>query len=313
MNIIFLEPLSVSQDAMYAVSESLKGMGHAVVYYDDRPGTLRETALRIREADIAVVTDLSVPRSVIEKAKKLKFIIAAFPTHDHVDIEACIERGIMVRHIEGYTAYAVAELAIAMMISLLRSMINANEAMRTGEHDVPYLGEELHGKTIGIIGLGDVGIRVAQIAAVLGCRVFAYDLTPSGEAYLSGVTYVKLEQLFTESDIVSIHCPLTPQTEGMVTYDLLSTMKPSALIINVGRSPVIDVDGLIRALREKKIAGAGIDTKEKSRMEKDHTLLTFDNVIITPHIGYRTRESFERRLDAVEKNILEWLEEHNSP
>ncbi len=308
MTIVSVEPLSVDKDVLDHAVQRFADAGHQFIIYQDRPGSQKETAMRIRDADAAVITDLPLPRGVIEKTKKLKLVVVAFPNDDHVDMEACSERGVQVSHIEGYSAFAVAELAVSMMISLLRSMITANNAMRTGNHDLPYLGEELHKKTVGIIGLGDVGIQAAKMVSAMDCPVIAYDPLPVAEAYQTGVTYVPLEQLFREADILSIHCPLTPQTEGMVTYDLLSMMKPTSFIINVGRSPVIDLDGLIRALREKKIAGAGLDTQEKSRMEADHTLLTFDNVIITPHIGFRTKQSFERRLLAIEKRILEWIE-----
>ena len=313
MNIVCIEPLSVSQQLMDGLSDRIEQLGHQCICYGDRPGSQKETALRMRDADIAVITDLPVTQAVIEKTKHLKLLVIAFSSKDHVDLEACNDRGIRVIQIEGYSAFAVAELAVAMMISLLRDMIKANNAMRTGEHELPYMGEELHGKTIGIIGLGDVGVTVARIMNTFGCRVIAYDLTPSGEAYQAGVTYVKLEQLFKESDILSIHCPLTEQTEGMVTYELLSTMKPTAYVINVGRGPVIEMDGLLRALQEGCIAGVGIDTKEKTKMEKDHRLLEFDQAIVTPHIGYRTRESFERRLEAVQRQILGWIEEQKEP
>ncbi len=313
MNIVCAEPLSVSYDMVEGLKKRFEQLGHQFIYYTDRPGTQKETALRIREADVVVITDLPVTQAVIEKTKHLKLLVVAFSSQDHVDLETCSNRGIRVAQIRGYSAFAVAELAVAMMISLLRSMIIANNAMRTGLHDLPYLGQELHGRTIGIIGLGDVGVTVARIVNTFGCRVIAYDLTPSGEAYQAGVTYVKLEQLFRESDILSIHCPLTEETEGMVTYELLSTMKPSAFVINVGRGSVIEMEGLIRALKEGCIAGAGIDTKEKTNMEKDHRLLEFDQVIVTPHIGYRTQESFERRLEGVERQIVSWLEEQLHP
>jgi len=312
MRIVCAEPLSVSQDAINQFACRLEEQGHEFAGFSDRPGTAKETAVRIRDADVAIVTDLPIPRSVIEKTKHLKLLIAAAASKEQVDEQACVERGIIVRHTEGYSACAVAELAVAMMVSLMRSMIQANNAMRTGAHHEPYCGRELGGKTVGIIGLGDVGIRVARITSAMGCRILAYDLTPNGEAFQTGVTYVGLEELFQESDILSVHCPLTPQTEGMVNYELLSLMKPSSVLINVGRSPVIDLDGLLKALREQKIAGAGLDTKEKSRMEKDHTLLTFDNVIVTPHIGYRTYESYERRLSAVEEHIYTWMRERGA-
>lgn len=311
MHIVCVEPLMVKPEIMEEMKSYYTESGHTCTLYQDRPGTQKETAVRIRDADIAVVTDLSMPRAVIEKTKHLKLIIFTSTAEGLVDAEACRERGILITHALGYSTYAAAELAFGMMISLFRHLWQANDAMHTGMYELPFIGREIHGKTIGIIGLGAVGIKVARMATTLGCKILGYDMMPIAEAFQIGVTYKKLETLFQESDIVSIHCPLTPGTKGMITYDLLARMKPDAVLINIARGSVVDTDALVQILQEGKIAGAGIDSAEEEALDPQHPLLSFDNVIITPHIGYRTHESYRRRAEKIRETIDNWLAEAN--
>ncbi len=307
MHIVCVEPLMVTPEVMEELKSYYAELGHSCSVYQDRPGTQKETAVRIRDADVAVVTDLPMPRAVLEKAKHLKLLIFTSAAEGLVDVQACKERGIVITHAQGYSTYAAAELAFGMMIFLFRHLVQAHDTMRTGIYELPYVGREIHGKTIGIIGLGAVGIKVARMATTLGCKILGYDMMPIAEAFQIGVTYVKLEQLFQESDIVSIHCPLTPGTKGMITYDHLSRMKPHAVLINIARGSVVDTDALVQALQEGKLAGAGIDTAEEETLDPHHPLLSFDNVIITPHIGYRTHESYRRRAEKIRDTIDSWL------
>jgi D-3-phosphoglycerate dehydrogenase / 2-oxoglutarate reductase len=215
--------------------------------------------------------------------------------YDTVDVKACTARGILVVNQSGGNAEAVAEHVIGMMLCLSKRVGESDRAMRAGkiERRIDYIGEEAFGKTIGIVGIGNVGRRVAELAGTLfRMQVLAYD--PYLDASVvrgRGATKVELDELLRRSDFVSVNCPLTPESRNLIGAREYALMKPTAYFITTARGSIHDEDALEAALRDRKIAGAGLDVWEKEPPPVEHPLMKYDNVMVTPHMAGVTRES----------------------
>lgn len=208
-------------------------------------------------------------------APKVKYIAVAFTGVDHVDLSACRARGIAVSNAAGYSTNAVAELVFGLAIGLYRSIPACDQRARTGGTKDGLVGPELHGKTMGIVGTGAIGRRVAAIASAFGCKLLAYSRTEREEMKALGAEYVTLEELMERSDIVSLHVPVTDGTRGLIGRELLEKMKKSAILINTARGPVVDNAALAEALENGSIAGAGIDVFDmEPPIPGDYPLLT---------------------------------------
>ncbi|MDD4385999.1 MAG: NAD(P)-dependent oxidoreductase, partial [Bacteroidales bacterium] len=215
------------------------------------------------------------------------------------------KRSIQVSNAAGYSNQAVAELTIAMAIDLLRKITPADAVTRSLGGRAGFLGQELMGKTFGIMGLGQIGKRVAQLASAFGCRVIAWTRTHSKG---DNVEHVEFEQLFKQSDILSIHLPLTPQTQNLIGIKEFELMKPTAYLINTARAKIIDSHVLADALTKPLIAGAAVDIYEKEPpIDADHPLLSVPNTLLLPHIGFATHEAIAHRSKIVLDNIRQWL------
>uniref|UniRef100_A0A7C2WAZ2 Glyoxylate reductase n=1 Tax=Thermorudis sp. TaxID=1969470 RepID=A0A7C2WAZ2_9BACT len=249
----------------------------------------------IRDVD-GLVTGLEpVTKKVLEHANRLKVISTSGVGYDHIDVEEATRRGIAVCICAGCNNHSVAELTLGMMIGLSRRMLEADRAMRRGEWG-RFFGQELWGKTLGIVGLGRVGKSVALLARAFNMRVLAHDIVwDITFANEHGISYVSLERLLQESDYVSLHVPLTPDTRYLIDERALSLMKPTAYLINLARGPVVKQSALVEALRAGKIAGAGLDVFEVEPIQ-DNPFIEFENVIMTPHLGGSTQEALERTL-----------------
>ena len=263
---------------------------------------------RGKDADIIVLTNLPFPKKVIESCSKLKMISVAFTGVDHIDIEACRNKGIAVSNSAGFSTDSVAELVIGHILMKLRNLIECDEAVRNSETRVGLIGNTLKGKTLGIVGTGTIGLRVAEIASVFGCRLIGWSRTKTEEAVKAGIEYVELEDLFAESDIISLHVPLTDATKNLVNSSLISRMKKNAVLVNAARGPVVDSKALAEALNSGSIGGACIDVFEtEPPIEEGHPLLNADAAILAPHVAFATVESFLIRADIVFNNINAWL------
>lgn len=201
----------------------------------------------------------------------------------------------------------MAELCISFMIQLLRNIAKTEQRCRNGGTKDGLIGNLLCGKTVGIIGAGAIGKRVANICKVFGCRVLAYNRSKVTDSSID--RQVSLEELLQQSDIVSLHCPLTSDTKGLISKERLEQMKKSALLINTARGGVVDQEALAEALREGKIAGAACDVFDvEPPLPKDHPLLNTPNTIVTPHIAFASVESMEQRAEIVFENLYSWLD-----
>lgn len=309
MKIVFLESLGISEEMMRRLSAPLLETGHPVEAF------LRtdDVALQIehaKDADVVVIANMPLRAEVIEACPNLKFIDVAFTGVDHVALDAARARGVKVSNAAGYSTRSVAELALCMMISLLRNVPQVSERCRRGGTKDGLVGRELGGKTVGIVGVGAIGGMVAELCHAFGCKVLGVKrhLTGKEPKY---IRFVTLDELLRESDIVSLHVPLTDSTRNMIDAEHIALMKPGAILINTARGTVVDSKALAEALDDGRLGGAGIDVFEtEPPLPADHPLLHSRNTLVTPHIAFATAESMEKRAGIVFDNIHAWLAGH---
>jgi len=305
MKIVFAEPIGMSNNKKVEFAYEMQQKGHNVVYYDKPNVDQDELHARIADSDILALSNQPISSATILNLEKLKMISVAFTGVDHLPMEQCKQKNITVCNAAGYSTSAVAELTISMAISLIRKVVELDSSTRIGRTREGFLGGELHGKTFGIVGLGAIGEKVAQLANAFGCKVIAYTRTPKE---VEDVTLVDLEEIFSAADIVSLHIPATTKTIGIVDSGLISKMKKNAVLINTARGTLVDYSALAKSIRSGLIAGAAVDVYENEPpIEKDHPLLNVPNTILLPHIGYATTEAIDRRTEIVLENIRCWL------
>lgn len=305
MKLVIIEPLGVEdQKLVRMAAEALPDV--ALTYYDTRVTDAKALAERGRDADIIVVSNLPMNSEVIDGCKNLKLLCVAFTGVDHIAVDACRNNGVTVCNCAGYSTAAVADLVFGMVIALCRNLLPCSEAVRGGGTKEGLIGIELEGMTFGVIGTGSIGLRVAAIAQAFGCRVLAYSRT---QKEISGITYVDLDTLLSDSDIISLHTPLNDATHGMIGRAELARMKNRAILINTARGPVVDSEALAEALNTGSIGGAGIDVFEtEPPLSPDHPLLQAKHVLATPHMAFATTQALEKRAAIAFDNVRKWLD-----
>lgn len=305
MKLVILEPLGIADEQLVSMAKEACGDKMEVVYYNTRREDTETLIERSKDADAVVLSNFQYRREVMEHCPNLKYICVAFTGYDHVDMEYCREKGIQVSNCAGYSTVAVADLVFGFIIDLYRKIVECNDAVRNGGTKAGLIGPELEGKKLGIIGAGAIGLRVARIAQAFGCEVYAYSRTKKDVA---GVEFVDLDTLLSECDIVSVHVPQTAETVGLIGENELAKMKPSAILINTARGPIVDSKALADALNSGKIAGAAVDVFEKEPpIPEDHPLLHAKNCIATPHVGFASNEAMYKRAVIVCDNIRAYL------
>ncbi|MDD4205033.1 MAG: NAD(P)-dependent oxidoreductase [Candidatus Delongbacteria bacterium] len=256
------------------------------------------------ETEVLISVKTKLGPVELSEYPKLKVIAVAFTGYDSVDLNYCREKNIAVCNVPAYSTNSVAELAVGLAISLLREIPKGNEAIRKGQWDLGRPGIELSGKTVGICGTGAIGIRTSEIFNVLGCGIIGWSRTRRKEFTDLGGKYVDtLEELCSGSDILSIHVPSNAETKALIGQKQLSLIKQSAYLINTARGPVVDESALYEALRDKHIAGAGLDVYSIEPVTRENPFLKLDNVILTPHIAFKTEEALKRRAEITFDNI----------
>src|SRR5699024_756705 len=231
LKITVLEPLGVTEEEIREIAKPITDEGHELVIYDEQTSDVEVQKERVKDTDVLVIANSPLKGEVIKSADNLKMLSVAFTGVDHVDLQACKEKDVLVCNAAGYSTPAVAELAFGMIISLLRNIVPLDEVTRQGGTMEGYSQREIHGKTLGVVGTGAIGSRVAHIGLAFGSEVIAYNRSESEELKAKGVEYKSLEDVFKESDIISIHLPLTDQTKGIISEDILNLMKEDALLI----------------------------------------------------------------------------------
>lgn len=306
MKIVVLEPLGVSEETLRSLAGRILGPQAELVCYSSRAVDRDELIRRGEGADVIAVANQPLPAEVMEQYRDLKLLTVAFTGVDHIPLEVCRKNGVTVCNCAGYSTAAVAELVFGMVISLYRRLPSCDAAVRRGGTREGLVGFELYGKTFGVVGTGAIGQRVAAIAKAFGCRVLAYSRTRRPE---TGLAYVSLPELLRESDIVSLHVPLSEETRGMIGKEELAMMKPAALLINTARGPVVDCTALAQALCRGTIAGAGVDVFEtEPPLPPEHPLFSAPNLIAAPHVAFATAEALEKRAAIALENIRCWME-----
>ncbi|MBR1784890.1 MAG: hydroxyacid dehydrogenase [Bacteroidales bacterium] len=308
MKIVCVEPLGISGERFRSLQAHYKAMGHSLDYYMDRREDEDSLADRMREADIAVISNIRLTRTVLSQCTRLRYISVAFTGLDHINLDYCAERGIEVQNAAGYSTTAVSELALALMLDLLRGVTMTDGGIRHGGSRGTMLGGELRGRTVGIVGTGAIGTATARLALAFGAKVVAYSRTERDEVRSMGVEYMPLAQLLRQADIVSLHVPLCEATRGLIGKEELLAMKPTALLVNTARGPVCDIEAVAAALRDGTLAGAAFDVFEhEPPLDANHPLLSAPRCICTPHIAFATEESFEARAAIVFGHVDDYL------
>ena len=280
-----------------------------VVVYDDT--TPEELLSRIQDADIIVTKEMPVSGDLIRQfPESVKLICEAGTGYNNLDLNAAKEKGILVCNIPAYSSQRVAHTTIMMILNLSSTMQTQMKMLANGNRDnftknlqVPHV--EVNDKTLGIIGAGNIGRSVIKVAKALDMNILVYTRTPREDE--DGIRYVDLETLLRSSDYVSLHCPLTPQTRHIINEETLSMMKPTAFLINTSRGALVDEPALIKALQEHVIAGAGLDVQETEPPVAENPLYTLDNVILTPHMGWKGLETRQRLVSILDGNIKAYL------
>lgn len=285
---------------------AVEALGELTVYDRTHPD---EVLVRAEDAPMLLTNKTPITRETIEQLPALKYIGVMATGYNIVDIEAASEHGVVVTNVAGYSTHAVAQHTFALMLALINRVETHSELVHAGQwvaskdftfRKTPLL--ELAGKRLGLFGLGDIGQKVADIALAFGMEVLAYRRNPSKTSD-SRIQMVSLDELFTSSDFISLHAPLTPETRHVVDAKRLEQMKSSAFLINTARGPLIEEEALALALEKGQIAGAGLDVLSTEPPKTDNPLLNAKNCVITPHIAWSLFEARQRLMGLIAENI----------
>ena len=307
--IVIMESLGISAEELAARKAPFEAQGHVFVDYPKTtdPAKLVEEA---KDADAMILANMPMPADVLRKCDKLKFIDVAFTGVDHVGLDAAKEKNIAVSNASGYSNEAVSELVIGTTLSLARNLRSVEDRCREGKDKTGLVGWEIKGKTVGIIGLGKIGTRTAELFHAFGATVLAQSRTHH-DGVAEYIEQVTQEELLRRSDIVVLHCPLNDSTRGMINAEKLAMMKPTALLVNVARGPVVVEKDLAAALENGVIAGAAIDVFDKEPpLDTASPILHAPNCLVTPHVAFATQQSMSLRAEIVFDNLAKWMEGH---
>jgi len=308
MNIKIIEPIGQPETAIRSrLGDLLEKGGHRLFICDTRGLTDADLIQNVSDADILLLSNRPLSRAVIETCPNLKLICVAFTGIDHVDQDACKARGIILHNAAGYAVHAVSELAIGLIIAVLRRIVSADAIVRADGDNREMIGHELFGKTLGVVGCGAIGLQVARLGNAFGCRVLGFERHVLRIDDVA-IEQVALDELLSRSDIVSLHLPLTAETRGFIGREQLARMKPSAILINTARGPVVDQSALIEALNQNLLAGAGIDVFDvEPPLPAKHPIFTAPNTVLLPHIGFETVEAMAAKADIALHHLENFL------
>lgn len=305
MKVAIVEPLGIDEKTVEKLQQEFLPHSIELVYYNSTPKDDAKKIERSEDADIVMLANMPFGKNILEKCSKLKMLSVAFTGVDHVDMNYCKEKNIMVCNCSGYANEAVSELVFGMVIDLYRSIFAADNAVRSDKTKAGLEQFEVCGKKFGIVGAGAIGLKVANLAKAFGCEVYAYSRTPKN---VDGVKFVSLDELLSMCDIVSVHVPLTKKTKDLINAENITKMKSTALLINTARGPVVNAKALAEALKNGIIAGAGVDVFDNEPpIVADNPLLSAPNVVLTPHIGFATAEAMQKRAVIAFDNIKKYL------
>lgn len=312
MKIVILEGYTVNPGDLSW--EALKEFGEVTVYNRTSLTDEQESIDRIGDAEIVFTNKTPITKRIIDACPNIKFISVLATGYNIVDIEHAKQRGIPVSNVPSYGTDSVSQFTIAMLLEICHRIGHHDQAVKQGRWakspdwtfmDFPMI--ELTGKTLGIIGFGRIGQRVGEIAKALGMRVIVYNRSQSDAGRAIG-EYVELDTLYSQSDVISLHCPLTPETEGVINRKSIEQMKDGVIILNASRGPLIVEADLADALNSGKVYAAGVDVVSVEPIQADNPLLTAKNCLITPHIAWAPKESRERIIATSYDNLKAFLD-----
>ena len=294
--------------------KGLEALGECIVYDRTSLTDMEEVISRIGDADIVYTNKTPMPREVFEKCPNIRFVGVLATGYNVVDVNTAKEKGIPVANIPTYGTASVAQFAIALLLEICHHVGHHNQVVHEGKWesnpdwcfwDYPLI--ELDGKNMGIIGYGRIGQATGKIAQALGMKVLAYDAYKNPALENENCRYVELDELLSQSDVIALHCPLFPETEGIVNKENIAKMKDGVIILNNSRGPLIVEQDLVDALNSGKVAAAGLDVVSTEPIKGDNPLLGAKNCIITPHISWAPKESRKRLMDIAVNNLEEFL------
>lgn len=280
-------------------------LSNDVQVYDN--STNAELIERIQGARVVVTKEIPVDVDLLSKfPDTVKLIVEAGTGYNNIDLNAAKEKGITVCNIPAYSTERVAHTVIMMILNFASTMQQQIAMLAKGDRSnfTKYLQvshTEVNGKTLGVIGAGHIGMEVVKVAKALGMNILIHTRTPKADG--DGIRYVSLDELLANSDYITLHCPLNDQTKHLINKETISKMKPNVVIVNTGRGPLINEADLCEALAAKRIGGAGLDVQEVEPPAEDSPLYTLDNVIITPHMGWKGLETRQRLVGIIRDNV----------
>ncbi len=267
----------------------------------------------IGDAEIIVINKVLIGREVLDACPNLRYIAVASTGYNQVDVDYAREKNVLVSNVPGYGTDAVAQFTIALLLELCGRVSSYSQMVHNGEwgKDLEHRFwecplTELAGKTMGIIGFGSIGRQVGRIAKAMGMKILAYSRSECEQGQEIG-TYVDLDNLLHTSDVISLHCPLFPETEKMIHQDVIAKMKPGVILLNTSRGGLLDERAVADALRSGQIAAAGVDVVSREPIEAENPLLNAPNCIITPHVAWAAKECRQRIVDCVIENIRTYV------
>jgi glycerate dehydrogenase len=309
MKIVVLDgqTMGMSGDAW----DDLRQLGEVELYDQTSPDEVLE---RARPASVLITNKAPISAAVMAQAPALRFIAMLATGFDPVDVAAARSRGIPVSNVPEYGTESVAQLTFALLLELCNQVALHAEAVRAGEWTraptfsfwkAPLF--ELAGRTMGVVGFGRIGRSVGELAHAFGMGVLAHDQFQVNPPDYQPFAWATLDELFTRADVISLHCPLTPENRGLVNRDRLRLVKPTAYLLNTARGPLVEEEDLALALNEGRLAGAGLDVVAREPIQPDNPLLTAHNCLVTPHIAWATVEARQRLLKTVVANVANFL------
>lgn len=311
MKVVVADTDSVGQDMDYSIYDDLG----EVVYYPDKIND-DNAKERLKDAEVLMINKSVITEAVLDAAPKLKLICEFATGFDNANVDLCKSRGVKVANVVNYSTASVAQHTFALLFYLMENSRHYDEFVKSGGYanqphfcclDIPF--EELEGKTYGIVGMGNIGRKVAQIATAFGAKVIFY--SASGNSTCTDYERVSFDELLNRSDVISIHCPLTDRTNNLFNKEAFDKMKETAILINVARGAVVSEKDLADALKEGKIKAAGLDVLSPEPMAKNSPLLDIQDsgkLFVTPHMAWGSTEARKRCLMEVKKNVLAFME-----
>ena len=315
LKIVYLDRVTAG---LIDLKERFSKYGEYIEYGDTDSSEIDE---RIKDVDVVITTRIKLGKKQFKKAEKLKLILVTATGFNHIDVKSANEFGIKVANVSGYSTNSVAQLAITFLLNGLTPVNRYYEEVKDGKWmdiTVPdyqkYPIDDVNGKILGIVGFGNIGKRVAQVAEILGMEVMVAKNTEKDNAKTGsviekdGFLRYDLDEVLEKCDILTLHVPLTDSTRNLINLEKMKKMKKSAVILNLARGPVINQEDLYFALKNKIIKSAAVDVTSVEPIEKNSKLFQLDNILITPHIAWKSEKSMIKLIDDVEKNLKLFLE-----